>query len=494
MTLLRRVAVPLSVFLLLSVSGSAQVWQPLHNPASFTAGAMLLLTDGSVLVHSEQSNSSQWYKLTPDASGSYVNGSWSQIAPMPAGYAPLYFASAVLPDGRMIIEGGEYNNLSAVWSNKGAIYDPLSDSWRSVAPPSGWKTIGDAQSAVLPNGTFMLANCCTTESALLDATTLTWTPTGAGKFDVHDEEGWTLLANGKLLTVDAYVFQYDQNGTNSELYDPASGTWTSAGSTGVQLWDSAAACGGSKKASFELGPAVLRPDGTVFATGANACSAAHTAIYDSRTGTWRAGPDFAGNDGVADGPAALETNGMVLVMASPRVFSPAHSDFFEWDGNSLTQIVGPPNASHDAAFLGHFLQLPTGELLFTDFTSDIEVFSPSGTYSATWAPTISKAPNAVGRGKTYTISGTQFNGLSQGAAYGDDYQSATNFPLVRIVNNASGHVFYCRTHDHSTMGVATGNKTVSTQFDVPSNIERGASRLVVVANGIPSAPASVIVN
>jgi hypothetical protein len=55
-------------------------------------------------------------------------------------------------------------------------------------------------------------------------------------------------------------------------------------------------------------------------------------------------------------------------------------------------------------------------------------------------------------------------------------------------------VFYARTHDHSTMGVATGHKTVSTNFDVPSGTETGASTLVVIANGIPSAPVSITVN
>jgi hypothetical protein len=43
------------------------------------------------------------------------------------------------------------------------------------------------------------------------------------------------------------------------------------------------------------------------------------------------------------------------------------------------------------------------------------------------------------------------------------------------------------------MAVATGKKIVSTNFDVPSGMETGASSLVVVANGIPSAPVDVTV-
>ena len=88
--------------------------------------------------------------------------------------------------------------------------------------------------------------------------------------------------------------------------------------------------------------------------------------------------------------------------------------------------------------------------------------------------------------------GHKFNGFSQGAAYGDDAQAATNYPLVRITNRATGHVFYSRTHDHSSMAVGFGG-LVSTHFDVPANQELGVSDLVVVANGIPSQPVTVIV-
>jgi hypothetical protein len=91
------------------------------------------------------------------------------------------------------------------------------------------------------------------------------------------------------------------------------------------------------------------------------------------------------------------------------------------------------------------------------------------------------------------LSGLQFNGLSQAATYGDDAQAATNYPLVRITNTATGHVFYARTFNHSSMGVATGSTLVTTNFQVPPKIERGASQLEVVANGIPSNPVSVTI-
>ena len=39
----------------------------------------------------------------------------------------------------------------------------------------------------------------------------------------------------------------------------------------------------------EVGPAVLRPNGTVFATGGTS----NTAIYNTASGTWSVGPTFA---------------------------------------------------------------------------------------------------------------------------------------------------------------------------------------------------------
>jgi hypothetical protein len=472
-------------------------WTPLTNQPDFLldgASSPILLTDGTVLV--QDAGFPYWWRLTPDAFGSYVNGTWSQIASLPSTYSPLYHSTAVLPDGRMIIEGGEYllnedqTELVPTWTNKGAIYDPLADTWTMVDPPDGWHYIGDAQSVVLADGRYMQADCCGPQAAILDAQTLTWTATGAGKADINDEEGWTLLPNRKVLTVDAYVFSYDPSGTNSELYDPATGMWSSAGSTGVQLWDSAAACGGASFASQEVGPAVLRPDGTVFYTGANACAAAHTAVYDSYRNTWKPGPDFPDDLGIADGPAALEPNGKVLMMTSPGVFN-LGARYFEWNGRKLSEVPGPPNAPNESSYYGNMLVLPTGQILLTDFYNDIEVFTP-GWGEVESRPDVRRAPSVVARGGTYLISGTGFNGVSQGAAYGDDAQAATNYPLVRITNRRTGHVFYERTHDHSSMAVAS-RRPVFTYFDVSPQTERGKSKLQVVANGIASEPVEVYV-
>jgi hypothetical protein len=75
---------------------------------------------------------------------------------MPADYGPLYFASAVLPDGRVLVEGGEYDFCQGAETAQGAIYDPVMNTWTNVNPPGGWTEIGDAPSAVLSDETFMI--------------------------------------------------------------------------------------------------------------------------------------------------------------------------------------------------------------------------------------------------------------------------------------------------------------------------------------------------
>ena len=450
-------------------------WQQVVASAPFGsngAGTALLMTDGTVMV---QDNAANWYSLRPDKNGNYVHGKWTQKASLPAGYGPLYFASAVLADGKLVINGGEYNFFHGAETNLGAIYDPIADTWTSVAPPTGWTEIGDASSVVLSDGTYMIGNCCYGAQALLNESSLTWTLTGMGKADGNSEEGWTLLPNGKVLTADVF------GEPNSERYNPRNGTWTSAGTVPVDLIN-----------QFEIGPQVLRPDGTVFVAGASP----HTAVFNTNSGRWSAGPDFPLVNGqqveIADGPAALLTNGNVLMAASPGVYAPPASVLL-FNGSQFSVVAAPPNAPNDSSFNFRFLVLPTGQVLETDGSDDVEIYTPGGQPDRSIAPAITSVPTTLTHGNTYTIMGTRFNGFSQTNTYGDDVQMASNYPLVRIKNDATGHVFYARTHDHSFMGVAS-NAPVSTMFDVPAGIELGASTLEVVANGIHSPPVGVVIN
>jgi len=236
MMALKKLGISLLGLLALAGIASAQKWQPLKHPGKFRAGALALLTDGTVLIHEEQDNFPQkWFKLTPDNTGSYVNGTITPIAKTSSAYGPLFFGSVVLPDGRYIIEGGEYNNncQGGCWTNLGAIYDPVKNKWTMVNPPAGWNSIGDAQAILLDDGTYTQADCCEgVNQAYFDPKTLSWTNlSNTGKVDRFDEEVWGLLPNGEVLTVDAI------DAPNSEVFNPTTKKWTSAGSTKVRLED-----------------------------------------------------------------------------------------------------------------------------------------------------------------------------------------------------------------------------------------------------------------
>ncbi|HTW87565.1 MAG TPA: choice-of-anchor D domain-containing protein [Candidatus Binataceae bacterium] len=495
-------------------SVTSGTWTPLNNEPSFYPGSAFLLTDGTVLVQDSTQIDVAWWKLTPDDTGSYINGTWSQVASpsdCPNGYpgasddtvySPLYYASAVLPDGRLVVIGGEYNydydyassdGSTAVWTDQGAIYDPVANRWTCITAPSGWTQIGDAQSVVLPNGMFMVADPFNNEVATLNAGTnpptfnSPFTPPGKSADPLNDEEGWNLLPNGTVLTLEIWN-SLDTTETPALVYSSATQAWSSAGTApdplvNLEIYPV------NDIPYYEIGPAVLRPDGTVFASGATG----YNDIYNTINGTWSSGPSFPTVSGqqleCADAPAALLPDGNVLIAASPVYSYP--TEFFEFDGTSLTQVAEPTFASEVPSYDGRLLVLPTGQVLYSGYLN-LEIYTPAGTPNASWAPTITNFPAQIApSGANYQLTGTQFNGLSQAVAYGDDYQAATNYPLVQITNNASGHVFYARTHSHSTMAVATGSTPVSTEFDVPGSIEAGASTLVVIANGIASQPVSV---
>lgn len=288
---------------------------------------------------------------------------------------------------------------------------------------------------------------------------------------------------------------------NAQKYVIAANAWVPIGPTPSDLVEAA---------SIEIGPAVLLPDGRCFCTGATG----HTAIYQmppisSQPGSWIAGPDFPPQPGhptvgAKDAPACLLPSGNVLCVAGPvngvggDYLAPMY--FFEFDPGTMAFILiaDPPANPPLPPFVARLLPLPSGDVLFANGTSNLSVYEPRGGPDPTWRPTIIAVQDLSGTpvanlavNGSFQVVGRQLNGLSQASSHGDDVQNATNYPLVRIRNNASLDVVYCRTQNHSSMGVATGSVVQTTQFAVPSGIGLGASTLEVVANGIASSPVAV---
>ncbi len=476
--------------------------------ATVTAGPTglcnpLLTHFGTVLVH--DCLSANWWILTPGKFGSYATGHWTQAATPPVidgtQYAPKFFASAVLPDGAILVEGGEYNNGVLQDTNAGGIYDPIFNEWKAVNPPAtiGAQEIGDAASVVLLNGVFVLAPCCSQpyQNYLFHESNSTWSPVAAPNEtgqQTQDEQGYELLPNGNVLTIDVWGAPNEV-----EQFTPSTKAWSTVGNTPVSLVDPDA-CG-----THEIGPAVVR-GGTLVAFGGNTgCTTPATdptAIYNIGTQTWSTGPvvpSVCGADStapctLADAPAALLRTGNILFAASAGYGGrPTH--FFEFTrDNSIVQVSDPVRDSDIPVAQYNFLELPSGQIFVTNgVISPAEVYTPKGKRLAAYVPTITSVDSTLSAtGGPYVLSGKQLNGRSQGAMYGDDAQAATNYPLVRIKNNATGHVFYAYTFGYSTMSIAA-NAASSFSFLVATATETGASTLEVVTNGVASAPVSVTI-
>ncbi len=481
-------------------------WQQVQGVRDADPGIMFLLMDGTVLVQDQgvnNSGSERWWILTPDSKGDYFDGTWSRTGDMPKGYKPLYASSGVLPDGRVIVEGGEVNGSSKwVGENLGAIYDPIAKSWSAVSPPNQghgkFASIADGPSVVLANGRFMFGPAGAgdtgelgqTKQAVLNPLDLSWSITGQGMLGANPESGYTLLPNNKILMIDTPL----NSGKKTEIFNPASGVWSSGGTTPDSLLDPTTALG---EPVAEIGPAIVMPNGKVFAEGSNQ----HTAIYNYKSNKWSRGPDFPVVNGkqvhADDAGSAILQNGSVLFDASPinkGKFAPPVS-FFIFDGKKIQQIDPPSDQSRVQSNFPYFLALPNGQVLVNERlgSQNMYLYTSQGNAKVSWVPIINDVATNLVSSKIYTLKGRQLSGLTEGSSFGDDCNNQTNYPLIKITNQKTGKVFYARALDVSSTSIAPGNSSTM-QFIVPSGVDGGPSTLQVVASGFTSDPVNITIS
>jgi hypothetical protein len=404
----------------------------------------------------------------------------------------LYYASAVLNDGRLAVFGGEYTgDAGQTEDNTGEIYDPATNKWTPVSGPPGWSMVGDAPCAMLPNGKILLGSIADNRTALFDPKTLTWSDAGT-KLAPSAEESWVLLRDGSVLTVDCDPSR-TQPAQKAERWVPGKG-WEDAGTVPVALCETA---------SEEIGPGLALDDGRAFYVGATG----HTAFYapgkGGKPGTWEAGPDLPKDAGgkqfaAKDAPAALLPNGHVLVTASAvDGTTDDYGDstaFFDIDPTvkpATVTAVPAPNTDGGPAFEGRMMLLPDGKALYTQGAEQISTFDSGSTEIEARRPSITDAPERVAPGATFELSGRRLNGASGSVGYGDDSSATISYPIVRLTDKSTGNVYYATTHDHSTMGLTTGKKHQSTQVTLPADLPPGKYEMQVVASGVASHPWSI---
>ncbi len=336
-----------------------------------------------------------------------------------------------------------------------------------------------------------------------------WTTTAAAKLhnDASDEETWVKLPDGSILSYDIFGSESAApiDTFKAQRYIPATDKWVDA--SNLDPTNPPSVLTGANE-GYELGPAFLQPDGNVILFGANG----NTAIYNPSTDIWTAGPEepqknlTIGFDGSVtpggsptylvgtDNPGAMLPNGKILITLSPHgpvspftggYSFPDATYIYEYDPVTQKFIENTPaGVDTQNAFFFNMVVLPTGQVLLGNSRGDLQVYTPDGGPQNAWRPVISNVQDN-GDG-TFTLTGRQLNGISEGATYGDDWQSASNYPIVRL-KDAVGNVYYARTYDWSSTGVATGSTVVTTQFTLPAgrSLSDFAS-ITAIANGISS--------
>ncbi len=445
----------------LSTSLAAGTWVPLANTAPDFVGLMLLLSDGTVMC--QQYANTNWYRLTPDTNGSYVNGTWTALAPMHD--SRLYFVSQVLRDGRVLVTGGEYGSGT---NGSSEVYQPTNNTW-TLTPDIG-VTVSDANSEVLPDGNVLVQPVNDAlGTRIYNIVSNTWS-IGPMLLANQNEATWVKLPDDSILTI-------DNVGTTSERFIPSLNQWIADANVPVNLYNY----------KTELGGGYLLPNGKVFFIGATNQTAIYTPTGTTNAGSWVAGPVIPNNFGANDAPSAMMVNGKILCALGTNTDQVAPTYFYEYDyvANTFTQISSPTGGLTDnnPTFVELMLDLPDGTVLYTDADNQLYIYKPDGSPLTNGKPVIkSVTKNLDG---SYHVTGTLFDGISEGAVYGDDWQMNTDYPIARLTNSA-GAVQYCRTFNWSSTSVMTGTNILSTEMTLPAGITNGTYPLVISANGISS--------
>ena len=462
-------------------------------------GHMMLLSDGTVMV--QNSGAVQWYSLKPDNQGHYLNGTWGTLSKMID--ARDYYASQVLTNGSVLVAGGEYGDAAA--GHSAEVYNPVANSW--TATPLAGVGLSDAESIMLPNGDVMVEPVGFYDGSgaytfLYNPSANQWSP-GPVDLVYQDESTWVKLPDGSVLSVDIWT-----GGTTSERYIPYANKnlWAVDGNLPLPM----------EGGSTEVGGAFMLADGRAFWLGGSGYTAFYTPSGNTNMGSWAPGPNmpfysgtiygysssntlvgssYTGLLSAQDTPAAMMNNGKILCNFAPNT---DHSEvwFYEYDPsvNNFVAAPCPTNTTPGTPFLPFgqisdvtsMLDLPDGTVLYND-DGYFYIYTPDGSPLAAGRPTITSVTwNSDG---SLLLRGTLFNGISQGASFGDDNQQDSNYPLVRYTDG-SGKVSYWRTYNWSSTGVQTGSQIVTTQCTVPASVfdSPGPYSIQVVANGNASNP------
>ncbi|MBK8038201.1 MAG: tandem-95 repeat protein [Verrucomicrobiaceae bacterium] len=394
------VMLPDGKILVLSGGNPNPATADLYNPATGTwssAGTMVsghsegtatLMPNGKVLLagHTtiDAANKSELYDP--------VAGTWTALPNMPS--SRIRQTATLLASGKVLITGG---GLPAGLTAS-LLFDPATNSWStsgSLATGRLWHT-----ATSLPNGKVLVTGGASQfamdsfgSCELYDAAVGTWSTVNA-MAETRQRHSATLLPNGKVLVVGGMYVDWNLAGTftpraTAELFDPATGTWSTTGPLATARYDHRAA---------------LLPDGRVLVAGGTGTSAAlsSTEIYNPATGTWSSGPTLS----------SVRTSPILTLLATGKVL-----------------IAGGSTGT---------TSLNTAELL------DLGLG-----FNSAWQPQVTTA--SINGGRVLSITGTALRGISGGSS-GGTQDSATDFPRVQLRSLGNAQMMWARPTSSSATG------------------------------------------
>jgi hypothetical protein len=458
-------------------------WTALKNPAPMTGGGgAVLLTDGRVLckgyingIGFPSGPDNSWMMLTPDVHGSYVNGTW---AVLPPGHdTRSVYSSQVLPTGNVYVGGGEEGSGGYT----AELFNTVTNTWSYIPNVPGYRIL-DANSELLYDGTIIQGCGSGITGTLIYAAAEGKLNAGPAVIGSQFEATWIKLPDSSILYAEPAT-------TSSERYIPQIHTWVTDAHVPVQLYS---------HGSDETGPAMMLPNGKAIFIGDMGYTAIYTPSGDTNPGTWATGPNEPISAshvqlGSWDGPCAAMVNGKVLYALSPLPFNSVPTYFYEYDyiSNTFNRVGAPCGLGDSVETLTNrmtMLDLPDGTVLLAIIDSNkFYIYTPSGASIPEGKPTIDGLfSDSCNR---YMITGKLFNGISEGADFGDDWQMYTNYPLVRLTSGTN--VYYAKTFNWNRLGALQTDSAEDTAYFTLPSLPGGTYSLVVTANGFASSPVSL---
>jgi hypothetical protein len=278
-----------------------------------TFAASVGLPDGSVLVIGGQRNG------TPLASAERYDPRTQSWSPAGTMRVPRVYATATsLPDGRVLVVGGgsapDPNEPGVDEATSSAeIFDPTSDTWQEAASMSTVRALHTA--TLLGNGRVLVAGGASTDGGTTgavyasaesyDPATDTWSPAGSMSSFRYAHSAVT-HANGDALVAGGWSSQASdaQSLATAEIYAQSTNTWSPAGSMSA---------GRGQMVMADL------PDGRVLAVGGLSPSYGVNSsvdVYDPASGLWQAAADL--RRGIYWPAIVVLTDGHVLVAGGAR--------------------------------------------------------------------------------------------------------------------------------------------------------------------------------